>query len=445
MRIFDLTKEIKLQPSLQKKYDTARIILHVVFVFAMLFVAYRILFPIVPLDFNLATPDANKNTLVAPRLGQTNKFPPKRTIRTNETLLFNANPEGQFSDANISFVLGKNTADLESTEIKIRKSYQAFFYPTGDPVGFPNATLLSTTDANYYLVSNGLLRKFSNPKVILSLGYPKSAFINVSTDDLKYNKIGEDITDSNTYPDDTLFAIDNTYYQLKKQQLSPFVSAQAFLSQFDATSAIAKDNDFFVRYPISEASMGFADGTLASSADSVYILSEDKSYPIENEITFAALGFDWGNVIPISADELGAYKKQKQFTNNSPHPNGTILIDQKEIKYFIIKDGKKLPIDNAAIIKTFSKQKPISANLNTAEKEFSCALQRKTFSSNTYSCNISLANFTSFVGNDYQIAATFPSDATLNTIDVTFSTPLTFDSLKNSLSVIKTKLKNRQQ
>lgn len=441
--MFDLTKEIKLQPALQKKYDVARIILHAVFAAVMLFVAYRILFPIVPLNFDLSTPNSTKNTLVSPRLTQTGEFPTKGAIKAGNTLLFNANPEGQFSTANFSFTLGKNSNGLSDTSIKIRRSYQAFFYPTDRPIGFPNGTLLSTPDANYYLVSNDLLRKFENIDVILSLGFPKSAFANASLDDLKYNRLGTNITDKVNHPDDTLFAIDNTYYQLKNQQLFPFVSVQAYLSQFKADAAIAKDADFLSRYPMSDAYLGFADGTLASAADSVYILSEDKSYPIENEVTFAAMGFAWENVVPISTDELGAYKKQKQFTNDAPHPNGTIFVDREKNEYFIIQNGRKLPMNSAAIIEAYSKQKPISVDSAASEKEFSCKIQKEMFSSDTFGCGIQLENLTSFIGNDYQVALTFPSDADLQKINVTFSTPITFSSLKNSLSVIKTKLKNK--
>jgi len=443
MQIFDLTKKVRLQPTLQKKYNTLRMILHVFFVIAMLFVAYRILFPIIPLDFDLSTPNSTKNTLVSPRLSSTNEFPSKGAVKPNDTLLFNANPEGQFSNANISFILGKNSTNLENIPLKIRRSYQAFFYPTGEPLGFKNSTLLSTIDANYYIISNGLLRKFANTDIILALGYPKSAFANVSSEDLKLNTPGTDITSADNYPDDTLFLIDNTFYQLRNQQLFPFISAAAFLSQFESVSVISKNADFLKRYPVSEIYLGFADGTLVSSADSVYILSEDKSYPIENEVTFSAMGFDWENVIPISTDELGAYKKQKQFTNNSAHPNGTIFLDQKKNSYFLIKDNKKLPLGNTAIIQTYSKQKPILADSTASEKELSCVMQKKILNSNAYQCNISLENLSGLVGNDYQIALTFPATANISKIETTFSTPLTFASLKNSLSVIKNRLENR--
>lgn len=435
--MFDLTKEIKLSPALQKKYAISRSILHVVFVASAGFVAYSVLFPTIPLDFDMNNPNSSKNTLVSPRIEQTKTFPAKGIIGANEKFLFNANPIGQFSDADISFTLAKKGNNIEGATIKIQKSYQAFFFPSGNPIGFKDGSLLTTADGAYYLVSNGALRKFSNTNIILALGYPKNAFITVSNDDLKYNKIGEEIKDANAYPDNTIFVIDNNYYELQGGQLSQFVSARAFLSQFNSANAIAKNNDFLSSYQLSETSLGFADGTLASSADSVFILSEGKSFPIENADTFNAMGFDWNNVIPVTSDELSAYKQQKQFTHDQPHPNGTIFVDQKTSAYFMIKDGFKLPIPNETIMKTYSQQKPILVDSQSASVESSCELKKNLFSSNTFGCSANLQSLEKLIGNDYQVSATFPSATNLNSVNVTFSTPLTLNSLKGSLSKIK--------
>jgi hypothetical protein len=443
MHIFDLTKNIKLEADSQKKYSIARVILHVVFSLTMIFIIYRILFPIIPLDFALDTPNSTKNTLVSVRIKQTGEFPPKKIIDANNTALFNANPIGIFSNANISMTMAKNSSNIENTTIKIRKSYQAFFYPTGEQSGFKDGTLVSTKDAAYYIVSNGLLRKFSNTDIILKLGYPKSAFIEISNDDLNLNKKGEDISDTENYPNDTLFAINDTYYQLRNQRLVPFISTRAFLSQYDALSAIAKNADFLSRYPVSQSYLGFADGTLASWTDSVFILSEGKSYPVENEVTFLAMGLNFDNVIPITSNELSAYKKQKQFTHDDPHPNGTIFVDQKTNAHFIVKDGKKIPMNRDVLIKTYSKQNPVIVDLAGSENETSCILKKNFFSSTSYSCDAPLDDLEALIGNDYQVSMTPNKSITLNNINTTFSTPMTFKTLMGSLSTIKTKLKNK--
>ncbi|MEI7891426.1 MAG: hypothetical protein WCI36_05705, partial [bacterium] len=394
MRIPELTEEIKLPIKLQKKYNIARIALHVVFAVAVLFVSFRILFPTVPFDFNMNTPTAIKNTMTAARLEETGQFPTGRVVESNKTLLFNASPLGQFSKAEITITTDKNSSSIEDAQITTQKSYQAFLYPTGEPVGFADGTLLSTTDGNYYIVSNGLLRKFANTDTILKMGYPKSAFTNVSTEDLKLNKQGDDISDVSNYPDDTLFLIDNNFYQLKNQQLSEFVSAQAYLSQFETVSAIAKNVDFLTKYETSENQSGFADGTLVSSTDSVFLLTDGKAFPIENEVTFGVMGFDWNDVIKVGSDELSAYAKQKQFTDDNPHPNGIIFFDQATDETFIVSNGKKNPITNKPVLATFSKRKKITVDSSQAAKKDSCILKKKMWSSNEFTCEISLENLT---------------------------------------------------
>lgn len=442
--MFDLTKEIKLQPELKMKYSVARALLYIIFLIIVFDVSYHILFPTVPLDFSISNPTSNKNTLVAPRTSKTGEFLTKGKLAANDTLIDNANPIGQFSKADITIIVKNNAKNIDNIPLKINKAYQAFRYPLGDPIGFKDGSLLTTPDGAYYIVSDGMLHKFSSTDIILKLGYPKSSFSDVRVSDLKYNKLSDDITDTSTYPNGTLFAINESYYQLKDGQLIPFVSVQAFLTQFDPASAIAKNSDFLNTYPVSEALLGFADGTLVSSDISVYILSHGKKYPIRNPETFVSMGFNWNDVIPISQSELNIYEKQKQFTHDDPHPDGTLFLDQKTNSYFVIENGLKRPITSSAIIKTYSKQKPVIADLQGVEKNASCILKKQFLSSDTFKCSVSLKDLTGFVGNDYQIAATFPLNVDLSTINITFSTPMTWGSMRDSLSTIKTKIISKQ-
>jgi hypothetical protein len=438
--MFDLTKEIKLEPEMRKKYNVARILLHIFFLAAVFFVADRILFPSVSLVFSFANSNSLSNTLVSPRtLSSPNSLP--KNISANDKFLFNANPLGNFSDASITFTTNGNS-NIEGSSVNLRKSFQAFFYPTGAPAGFMDGTLLTTGKGNYYIVSDGFLRKFSDSDVVSKLGYPKVSFLQVSPSDLQYNQIGNDITDADSYPNDSFFAIGETYYELKNQQLFPFISARAFLSQFDATQAIAKNNDFLERYPVSEKPLGFADGTLVSSDISVFILSESKSYPIINASTFIQMGFDWKNVIALDPEELGLYDRQRLFTRDQPHPNGTLFMDRETKKYFIIRNGEKHSIESTAVAKTYSFQNPVIADLKESEENISCQLKKIWLRSNVYSCNIPLGSMASFLGNDYEVSATFVNNVKLSKIETTFSTPFSWQNLKVSLSRIKENLKN---
>lgn len=442
--MFDLTKEIRFDSSLQKKYSILRFFLFALFVLGAGFVLYRILFPIVPLDFSMNNPNSAKNSLVNPRSEESSKFPAKGIIAKQDKLIFNANPIGQFSDIKISFTAGKNSKSIEDGLVEIKKSYQAFFFPIGKPVGFPNGSLLTNPDnGSYYIISNGELRKFSNTDIILKLGYPKNAFANVSQEDLSFNPAGEEISSSDSYPDNSLFTIGDTNYELKNGQLFPFISTRAFLSKFNSASAIAKNADFFSKYPASETSLGFIDGTLASSGQSVFILSGTKRYPIENAVAFQDMGFSWDAVAQMTQDELGAYEQQKQFTHDQPHPDGTVFFDKATNKSFLIENGFKRPIPTDTIAKAYANSKAIVADSKSINEKTTCSLKKNIFASKSFTCTASLEKFESLEGNDFQITAYFPDGANLSTIETKFSTPLTVKSLKKSLSRIKEKTINR--
>lgn len=440
--MFDLTKNIKLGSKERRKYAVARLILYLAFLAGVFFVADKILLPSSSLDFSFKIEaGSEKNTIVYPRTNSSNPLK-DGSVLPGDDIVFNANPVGSFSDAIVTFIADKDLRDVQNASVKLRKSYTAFFFPDGEPMGFRNGTLLSTSNNAYYIVSDGKLRKFSNADIASGLGYSKNSFLQVSSEDLIYNEPGKDITETNAYPDGSLFLVEDRYYRMEKQELLPFVSAQAFLSQYDSGQAIAKDRDFLSKYVVSENILGFADGTLGSFGISAFILSSNKSYPITNAETFVLMGFNWEDIVTLDSEELGLYDKQKVFTRSYPHPDGTLFLDQKIGKYFVIENGKKRPIESKAVEKTYSKQKPILADLEMSKKEVSCTLKKSFFNSRKYSCTAPLEEIESFIGNDYQIDATFANNVKIDEINVTFFRSLSWQNIRSSLSNIKLNIIN---
>lgn len=438
--MLDLTKEIQLNSTSQKKYVALRIMLHIIFLIGVIFVANRILFPTVSLIFSFANANSLKNTLVTPRVSSAPDKTTKSQIAANETFIFNANPLGNFSTTDFTFGVDAKSKGMQNFDVKLRKSFQAFFYPAGAPVGFKNGTLLSS-NGSYYIISDDKLHKFSEAEIVLRLGYSKNSFLEVSQADLQYNELGSEIATADAYPNGTLFAIGETYYQMQNQKLFPFVSTRAFFSQFEANQAIIKNDDFLNSNSIANEQLGFADGTLGSFEQSVFILSENKSYPVADANTFMLMGFNWNDVIALNSEELNIYKKQKQFTIDQPHPNGTVFFDQATKKYFIIRNNEKHPIENDTVAKTYSKQKFVLANSEESEVSVSCQL-KKEFLRNQYSCSMPINSFEKFLGNDYQIEIKFTNEAKISNIAATFSTPLKWQNFRSSLSIIKERVRN---
>ncbi len=435
--MINLTKEIKLKHDLQKKYVAALVVLYVTFLAGMFFVAYRILFPSAPLFFSFSNANALKNNLLFPRTSGWDT-PEKGIIKAGEKFIFNAAPSGFFSKAKISFA-PESSADIKGTRVDARKSYMAFFLPDGNPVGFKDGTLL-TSKEKYYIVSNGVLREFENQSLMQEMGYSKNAFTQVKEDDLGYNAHGEMISDPQKYPDNTAFFVDDIYYQLKNGELFPFVSEKAFLSSFDPSQAITKSSDFLSLYPVSEDLLGYADGTLGSFDGSVYILSNMKSYPIINPETFVSMGYDWNTVIPLDSEEISIYEKQKTFTRSQMHPDGTLFLDEKSGKYYVVSSMTKHPIESDAVAKTYRKQKPVLASLEDSEKVFSCDLKDEDLTLNIYSCTIPVVEMELFPGNAYEISTIFGDDANLQTMNMTFRTSFTWKNFMLSLSNIKNRI-----
>jgi hypothetical protein len=438
--MINLANKVTSQVKWKRIYLVLRVFIYLLFLLMSLFIAYQILFPEISLSLFFSDIKSLKNTLALPRTTSQNPLQ-NGLIMSKEKFFFNANPLGSFENAKLKITTNKNSKNPENATIKIRKSYSAFFYPKGKPLGFANGSLLSV-NGNYYIISNGFFRQFISGSALDQFGFSRPSFLRISPEELALNPKGEDIMNANSYPDDSLILVGDRHYQFKNGQLLPFFSEKAFLSRYQPSQAITKDEEFLKNKNISENSIGFADGTLASSDQSVFILSQGKSYPFADSATFVAMGFDWNDVIQLTPAELNVYTRQKQFTVNQCHPNGTLFFDKQANEYFLINNGLKHPIGSESIAKTYSKNSPIQADSKSLEKTASCKLAKTPLTFRTFDCEIDLSALNSLPGNDYQFDIVFPENVNLLTAETIFFTKFNQTNTLNSLSLIKTRLQN---
>lgn len=340
MKMFDLTKEIKLEDNWQKKYRIIQIFVYLLFLLGSAYLAYLILFPSKSFVFFFRTPLASKNTIIEPRDLRNNLY--RNGKITDGELVFDtaiAPSEGNFSKIKINLVLEKNSAPLEKgCEVAVKKSYRSFFYPDGDPVD---------------------------------------------------KKVEE------------LFN--------------------------------AQENE--------KDSFKFSSGSLLSYGKSVFIVDKNTASPIDNEITFQSMGFDWGDLIPASSEEISAYKRGKMFTIASPHPDGTILSEKESGKYYLIDNGKKREIKGSDIIQTYLKRSPVIVDERSLEIENKCDFKKDlTLFSESYSCSISIENMAELLGNDYQYRINLGPGIKIKEAGVVFQKSFNRDNWKLTLSDIKKKI-----
>lgn len=373
----DFTPEITLDNQGHKAYKILRPTLFALAFLIALYVASLVLFPSQYFAFDFLNANSTKNTLLNPRAEGSaldhGRFPEKKSVS------FFAPVTEKYSSAEISFSLDPKSSAFSSGEVRLRRSFQAFFYPEGATLEFRNVSLFEI-EGNKYLLDGGKLR--------------------------------------------------------------PFLSDQAYLSHFDQSQLISKNEDFLKTYPVSEEKIGFADGTLLSSPDSIFIVSDGKILPIDSEVTFLSNGFRWEDVISASSDELSFYEKGKLFTLNSPHPDGTVFFATDENAWYIIKDGQKLKTISENVMRSWTKRTPINISAKGLSAFSKCQLQKNKLSLRTYSCRIPLENLQNLPGKDFRFETIAETEMKVSAINARFIRDISFENFIFSSSLFYNRIKN---
>lgn len=376
--LLDFTPEIALDDRGSKIYRILRPTLYGASFLAALYVASLVLFPSQYFTFDFLNANSSKNTLLNPRTESGSELDHGR-FPEKKSVLFEAPVTEKYTSAIVSFSLSQKSAPLSSGKATLKKSYQAFFYPEGGPL------------------------------------------------DLK---------------DVSLFEVKGTKYLLDDGKLRPFLSDQAYLSRFDQSQLVLKNEDFLKTYPVSEEKIGFADGTLLSSPDSIFIVSDGQILPIDSEITFLSDGFHWENVIRASSDELAFYEKGKLFTLASPHPDGTVFFDADENARWLVKDGQKLRLPSEKIARSWSKQAPIDVSLKGLDISSDCQLRKNIWPLRSYSCQIALETFQNIPGKDFQFSIAADPEIKADSISARFIRDINYENFLFSASTFFNRIKN---
>ncbi|OGI34915.1 MAG: hypothetical protein A2259_03580 [Candidatus Moranbacteria bacterium RIFOXYA2_FULL_43_15] len=446
--MFDLTKNVKLNQEDIALYRRTQTGLYVLAFSAGLILLFLILFSSKKFVFSFLTPDSNKNDIIDPR-DENNIFPDRGEIKTGNPLIFDTVATGRYSSAEIRLTVAKNSPKPENVSAKVRKSYQAFLYPEGDPIGFKDGTLLKN-NGGYFIVSDGKIRKFANENTVLDLGFPRNAFRETSPEESGYNPEGEIIIQSKIdsseliapdYPDSSIFKIEETYYILKNGELTPFISEKAYLTQYDINQAIVKGRDFLRYYPISNNPLGFGDGTIISYGEAAFIVSGESILPIDNPETFVEKGYLWEEIIPVSGDEFSLYPKGKLQMLRSPHPDGIVYLTEESSKWYLVKEGKKHLLSSENIARSWLKKSPVTVSEKSLELKDACSFEKETLSFRTYSCRFPVDSLEVFRGKDYEFKLLGKSDTRLETLNVTFKKEVSRDNLKFALIDLYNKLR----
>lgn len=433
--MLDFTKNVHLTPKWQKRYLILRFGVYVFFLLVSLVALNSIIFPSFSVDHFFSLKNTKKNTLAIPPRDKQNQPLKNDKLQEGGNFQFDASRLGKFSTAQLSFTLKKDSAQIKNAHVSAQKAYAALFYPQGDSIGFKDGSLLNK-NMEFFLVSDGVLHKFASAELMQKLGFLPDMFTEVNAQDLLDTPLGAPLEKA-TYPNQTLFAIEDAFYQLKNGTLHQFISSQAFLSHYDKKQALAKNADFLTQFPVSEDLIGFADGTLVSSPQSVFVLSENKSFPIDSTFTFEALGYNWNDVITASSDEIGLYEKQKVLDINAIHPSGTVFYDKDTQKYFIFKDQQIHPLTSALVAASYLKKNPVFFAKQEINLAPTCQLSEKIWPLHTYACTLDIKSLENLAGSNYHFEISLGDEINLQNLHLTLKKSLGRENFNDSLVHIK--------
>lgn len=198
---------LKLNNQWQKRYEIARFFLYATFALTLSYMVYLILFPSAEFTFSFKTPDSSKNTVVEPRTENGALIKNGRTDQSGK-IIFDANPLGDYSQAQVTFVLENKSADIEHGAVSARKSYRSFFYPEGNEIetldNSKSPMLLSSKDS-VFLKSAGKIWPIADTLTFEAMGWNWDDVSPASSEEIGTYEEQKLFTLKIPHPDGTVF------------------------------------------------------------------------------------------------------------------------------------------------------------------------------------------------------------------------------------------------
>lgn len=237
----NLSDNLKLDLIWEKRYRIARFFVYLVFATGFFCAAYLVLFPSANFIFSFPNPDSAKNTIVEPR-NENGDLIKNGKVKKETDFIFDANPLGNFSEAEIKITLEKKSEEIKNGSISVRKSFRSFFYPEGEEIDdFKNvsfAKFLSTKES-VYLASGNRVWPIADAITFESMGWNWDDVAPSNSEEIGSFEKQKIFTLRSPHPDGTVFSDRETgkYYLIENGE-KRLVKNQANLVSLMKTSPV---------------------------------------------------------------------------------------------------------------------------------------------------------------------------------------------------------------
>ena len=194
-------------------------------------------------------------------------------------------------------------------------------YPKGDPIKFPNYSLVQIPSGGIYLLVDNEKRPITSKDIFKKIGFNTAEIISATDDELDSYTTGITITATSTYPTGKLLQDPKSggIFYIESGYKYPIIDKVLLSTKFQGKKVTKGTTTELNKYT-KGAPVLFNDGELLSSSSSatVYLISQGTKRPFANGDIFEKMGYKFSNVINVSPQLLALYPTGDSVTIKTP-------------------------------------------------------------------------------------------------------------------------------
>lgn len=422
-------------------YRTGRILLWGIFVIAAVTAFSHFFFP-----DQQATYDFAKGQIKKELPGQEivkRDLERESRIMKDATETFDIETNGNYTSIEVRADLEEGALS-DMSDIRIRKGFKATFVEIGDEASFPPGSLLRSGGDFFFVLPDSTLSHFDSASTVEYLGWSEDSFIALAQEEIDLYPISSDSwTVNDGYPEGALVTIEENFYAFRNGALSPFVSESAFLSRYPREFSAKGNMEVLGSIPQGDEMIGFSNSTLLSFDSAVYILDGATAHPIADVPTFESFGLDWDDVIPANSEELGMYRKGRQFTILDTHPEGSVFRDKTTNEIYILDEKTLRPVKSSALKSFLARRSAVVADIGATDEPLCAHSEISSEKKGGVACVLNVSSLADVPGNTYRLTVTPINDIRIATFTMRLTQDISWSNLRTLLANLKAQVIDR--
>lgn len=205
---------------------------------------------------------------------------------------------------------------LDWNEIETVDEDELGSYPEGEPLNYPDGTLVKGSGSAVYVIGDGRKKPVKSVNAFLGLGYKWGQIKNIRDAELEKYEDGAMIEDGSVHPEGALIRVKGTsgIYQIKGGKLNPITSREAFEAnnlKWNKVLEVAKEQKEKFKQG---SELNYPDGTLLKGDGAgVYIIDKGVKRAFKSTEDLNSLGYKAAKALKVKENILNKISRGKDM------------------------------------------------------------------------------------------------------------------------------------